>query len=277
MQYSTSQRPSIFWTGKKGDVFQPAVQGTLALLEAAYKYAADSLQMFVYMSSLVTLLNPSHPPSHHYTSLSWNDSATCSVSALADDASAPFCDLYPASKVLAERAVFSFRKRVKPSFGIASVIPGVVIGPPVLFPERAGDVNGTIKPVWEVLSGENRGVPRVVGSRSGAFVDVRDLVGVCAGLLGFEGVGMGEVDGKRVIIVAGKADTAVMGRALVGKYPERLGHLKSVLEDGRGEVEGQGSTFDTDDAEKALGRPWTTYEKSVLDTAEAFERYLGKT
>ena len=150
-----------------------------------------------------------------------------------------------------------------------SVIPGVVIGPPVLFPEKVEDINGTIKPIWEVVSGKNKRLPRKVGT--GMFVDVRDLVGVCAGLAVVGGM---ELDGKRVIVVAGKGDPLAMVKALWEKYPKRLGHLDCIVRDGVVEEEAV-PTFDTRDAKKLLGKGWTGYERSVRDTAESLERYLG--
>lgn len=264
--------PINFWSGTAKEVVNPAVNGTLGILNAAHKHAGPELQVFVYMSSLVTVLDPSNSPPHHYTSESWNTSAENAISSLANDERAPFGVLYSASKILAEKTVFNFSEDMKPRFRIVSLIPGVVIGPPVLFPEKVQDINGTIKPIWEVLSGENRGLPRIIGT--GFWVDVRDLVGICCALI--ESSKKPEIDRKRVIVVAGKGNLSVAARVLWEKYSERLGHLQVSERDGDVEVGGE-MTFDVKDAEGLLGRTWMSYEKSVLDTAEALENYVDLT
>ena len=134
------------------------------------------------------------------------------------------------------------------------------------------DINGTIKPIWEVLSGENRGLPRIIGT--GFWVDVRDLVAICCALM--ESSKKPEIDRKRLIVVAGKEDPSVAARVLLEKYSKRLRHLQVSERDGDVEVGGV-MTFDVKDAEGLLGRTWMSYEKSVLDTAEALENYLDLT
>lgn len=174
--------------------------------------------------------------------------------------------------------MFDFRESSKPGFCIVSVVPGCVIGPPVLLPERVEDVNGTIKPIWEVLSAENKGMPRKVGS--GLFVDVRDLAEICGGLVETRLVVIDDRkegwDGKRVIVVVGRGQPLIMARTLFKKYLERLKHLEVLLKERGKEDDEGGPTFDTQDAEMALGKPWITYEKSILDTAEALEKYLDE-
>jgi nucleoside-diphosphate-sugar epimerase len=260
--------PINFHSSTKATTINLAVNGTLNLLNSAHSCAGEQLTTFIYTSSLLTLLDPANPPNHHYTPSSWNLAALHAASALTPNQQAPFSILYSASKILTERAVFGFRESEKPGFNVLSVVPAVVIGPPVLFPEKAEDVNGTIKPIWEVLSGEDIGVPRVVGS--GCFVNVRDLVGICGWCM----ENGGGVDGKRVVVVAGRGDPEAMASVLYEKYPERLKHLKYLArDDGKG-IKVEWPTYDTKDAEMALGRPWINYEKSVLDTAESLERYL---
>jgi nucleoside-diphosphate-sugar epimerase len=260
--------PINFWSSTKKEVVDPAVKGTLDLLEAAQKHAGSQLKTLIYMSSLAALLESENSGSHHYIVESWNTTAELAVSGLSHDEEAPFGILYPASKIFAERVVLNYHDTLNPAFRLLSVVPAMVIGPPILFPERVEDINGTIKPIWEALSGECTGMPRKVGS--GMFVNVRDLVEFCGGLTERE-----ERVRKRFVIVGGKAQPILMVRALFGRYPERLGHLKILLD---GDVDGTkdvGPTFDTEEVEVILGRPWIGYEKSVLDTAEVLARYLS--
>jgi len=85
-----------------------------------------------------------------------------------------------------------------------------------------------------------------------------------------------EVDGWRVIAIAGRGEALVIARALRERHPDRLKYLKGLLRDDSEEVEEIGAIFDTRDAERALGSPWLSYEKSVVDTAKVLERYLDK-
>ena len=206
--------PINFFNESTKDVLDPAVKGTVRLLEAAHTHAGSQLETFVYMSSFAALLDPDNTAYHHYTRESWNNSAEVAATKLLEDEEDPFSTLYLASKVLAEHAAFRFQNDVRPSFRIMSVVPAMVTGPPVLFPENAADLSGTIKPIWEVLSGACE-LPRKVGS--GMFVDVRDLVEICRALI----IRGGEGGRGRLIVVGGRAERRTMIMALRERFPKR--------------------------------------------------------
>jgi hypothetical protein len=123
------------------DVIDPAVNSTLNLLNSAHKHVGPQLKTFIYMSSLVTLFSPIDAPNHHYASESWNLTAEHAALKLSGDEEAPFSVL-SGLKNTVRTAMFNFRGSMKPSFAIVSVIPGVVIGRQVLFPEKVEDIKG---------------------------------------------------------------------------------------------------------------------------------------
>jgi nucleoside-diphosphate-sugar epimerase len=262
--------PINFWLGTQKEVIDPAVNGSLLLLESAKKFGGPQLHSFIYISSLVAMLDPKNEADHEYTSESWNTTVLSELQEVTDE-KIPFKIIYPASKVLAEQAVFRFQAEEDVSFGVCSILPGVVSGPPVMLPKKADDLNGTIKPIWKVLSGEIVEVPEKVGS--GTYVDVRDLAKICWWCL--ENAGM--VDGKRIVAIAGQAEPEVLVRSLWTKYKDGVEDYEEV---DSGDKIGSADhvvripKFDTRLAEEAVGGKWISYRKTVLDTARMLERYL---
>jgi nucleoside-diphosphate-sugar epimerase len=99
-------------------VLKGAIEGTLRALEAGHK--EPSVKSFVLMSSIGAILSTKEGP-YTFTEANWNDEAGAVVSKLGKDA--PSALIYFASKVAAERAMWSFRDEKKPSFTLTSVNP----------------------------------------------------------------------------------------------------------------------------------------------------------
>jgi nucleoside-diphosphate-sugar epimerase len=269
--------PINFWFARKREVIDVAVNGTLNLIEAAKDCAGEQLENFVYFSSLSAVIDSASPPPSNlpftYTAENWNNSALAALDKIGQDKEAPFSILYPASKILAERAVFEFRSQ-NPGLGfkIWSVVSAMVLGPPMLFPENAEGINGTIKPILEVMKKLKRGEGKEIEGRkvgSGWFVDAGDLVKVVDWVSGRKGA-----DGERVLVVGGRAETERLGRILGGvDMIEAIAGEEKSVEKLKGDDEGK-ITFDTRFADDALEGQWINYEKSVMDTSRALERYL---
>lgn len=94
---------------KWDDAITPAVQGSLGILNSAYKHAGPQLESFVVTSSVAAIQDPSKV-SHQFTEADWNEWAA--PKAKSGDTSA----LYSASKTLAERAIWEFKDQKKVRF-----------------------------------------------------------------------------------------------------------------------------------------------------------------
>lgn len=100
------------------DAITPAVQGSLGILNSAYKHAGPKLESFVLTSSVAAVSDPSKK-THCFTEADWNEWAE--PKAKSGESSA----LYSASKTLAERAIWEFRdeKKVRFLFRLVSFKP----------------------------------------------------------------------------------------------------------------------------------------------------------
>lgn len=108
------------------------------------------------------------PPDHAYTEEDWN---TSGEAVARKEFTAPVA--YGASKAVAERALWDWVDENKPSFAVAAINPGVVTGPPTLWPDQPEQLNETLRPVWALYAGEAKAIPPPIGMAS--YIDVRDV------------------------------------------------------------------------------------------------------
>ncbi|ROT37227.1 NAD dependent epimerase/dehydratase [Sodiomyces alkalinus F11] len=149
------------------DVLEPAVNGSLAILEAAKRYA-PSVHRVVNVSSFAAILDlgKGYRPGYTYTEKDWNPETWDEAAKDSNGAS-----VYCASKSLAERAMWDWVESNKGtiSFDLVSICPPWVFGPSVgRFAEsRLSESQAKLK---ELIDAES-----VFPIDFAAFVDVRDL------------------------------------------------------------------------------------------------------
>lgn len=133
------------------DLVEPAVNGTLAVLQAAA--AAPSVKRVVLTSSMAAITD--EPDSEKpLTEDDWNTK------------SSPSRNPYYFSKAEAERAAWRFRNTKNPSFDLVVINPFMVIGP-----SRVPGLNTSNQIFADLLNGAYPGIMRI----SWGFVDVRDV------------------------------------------------------------------------------------------------------
>ena len=137
---------------QSADLLGPARDGSLRVLHAA---GSSGVKRVVVTSSVVA-------------SLPSDDADTADESTWTDVA-AKNVDNYTRSKTLAERAVWDFVERARPSgsLTISTILPGMVLGPVM-----GNHVSGSVELIARLLSGRVPAIPRI----GFAIVDVRDLV-----------------------------------------------------------------------------------------------------
>jgi nucleoside-diphosphate-sugar epimerase len=251
----------------------PAVNGNLSILNSALT-AGPQLTSFVLTSSIAAVSDKwRNPPDYALTEADWN---TSGLTVARENFSAPVA--YGASKAAAEKALWDWRAERNPSFACAAICPGVVTGPPVTWPESPEELNETLKPVWRIYSGEvsdkEGNMPPQIGGAS--YIDVRDT----AALHIFAALNPEKSNGQRYLATNGKAPPQATADILRAKFPERV---IIVGEPGKGYVKdtywfpvgaGESSAI-ASKAYKAMGVQeggFIGFEKSILDTVEAFEK-----
>lgn len=144
-------------------------------------------------------------------------------------------------------------------------------GPPVPVPSSPAKLNETLRPIWGLLSGEPKTVPP--GSGSMSYIDVRDVSAVhiwCQEQ-------PEESNGQRYLLMNGLGTMQAAADILRKAYPKNgvvVGDPGSDYVEGYGYVPGKHSFKATKAKEAIGGREFIGYEKSILDTAKVFERWL---
>jgi nucleoside-diphosphate-sugar epimerase len=274
------------------DFVGPAVQGNTSILASALQHAGPQLQSFVLTSSVAAVVDRwAHPftEPYAYSESDWNINGPKIAS------SEPFNVgiAYSASKTLAERALWEFVEKEKPGFSCAAVHPGVVIGPPILFPDKPEGINLTVKPIWDIYTNApylNGKLPPPVGGAS--WIDVRDVAEIHA----WAALHPDESNGQRYLATNGKAPPQAIADLLREEFPDRdiiteqpgYWYQSKDEEDKekRGGLFGKkwgwelgGQSVDAAKMRKALGggkeKELRGYKEAVLDTVAALEGHFG--
>ncbi|KAL9081320.1 MAG: hypothetical protein Q9157_000175 [Trypethelium eluteriae] len=228
-------------------------------------------------------MSPKDGP-HTFTEDDWNTHSPAQVAEHGKNT--PGIQIYRASKVASERAFWDFRREHQEqiTFTMTTINPTWVIGPPLVPPTSPDKINETVLSIYTVLSGQP--IPAPLAGSSASFVDVRDV-----GRMHMLAVQRAKVaDGQRYIACAGlgaeQAIADILNREYVGTDGSRSVWFK---EKGRTMETGTpgkgykpdytwpnpaGVTIDGSKAVRDLGLEYIGYEKAVLDSARAFERYL---
>lgn len=173
----------------RSEVLDPAIRSGISILTAALRYGGMSLQRIIHVSSFTACLDLSrnNAGSYRYTSTDWNP-LTYDEAAEGGNMTA-----YMGSKVLAEKAMWTWMKEQKPRYDMVSIVPSAIFGP------HAGslqleNINLSTQMLWELV--EPSANPPVYNSHHlGSWVDVRD-VAKCL----IRAIDVPEVAGKRLLL-----------------------------------------------------------------------------
>lgn len=149
------------------DLLQPAIQGSLAILEAAQQYG-PLVRRVINISSFGAIVDIGQGlrPGYRYTENDWNPMSYEEASASGDGPAA-----YCASKTLAEQAMWSWMdaKQSEVSFTLSSINPPWTFGPYFADPDL-DNLSQSIQALWSLL-----GAGSVPPTDFAGFVDVRDV------------------------------------------------------------------------------------------------------
>ncbi|OAQ62532.1 cinnamoyl-CoA reductase [Purpureocillium lilacinum] len=149
------------------ELFRPAIQGTVSILEATQKHN-PGVSRIVITSSFASVLDPSQGkrPGYIYTERDWNP-VTREEAGSGDGVAA-----YLASKTFAEQAAWNYVKEKKPNFGVTTLLPPMVYGPVIHHINDAKSLNTSSNDIYRLINGSEKEVPE---TSFWAFADVRDL------------------------------------------------------------------------------------------------------
>jgi nucleoside-diphosphate-sugar epimerase len=176
------------------ELIEPAVKGTVGILESALKYG-QSVKRVVVTSSAASILSDSENPGV-FSELDWNDQAIQLIKEQGRNAAGGI--KYRASKTLAEKAAWSFHADHKAKIGWDLVVlnPPFVFGPFIHEVRDTASLNTSAAQWYNVVvSGTLSGDTLTQGS---SWIDVRDL-----GLAHAKAVQKEEAGGERIIVSAG--------------------------------------------------------------------------
>ncbi|KAI1375109.1 NAD(P)-binding protein [Hypoxylon crocopeplum] len=261
---------------KATDVMKVNVQGTTSILQSALDFAGPQLQSVVFLSVVTTIAPPPpHIEKRLYTETDWDTISEGQVEQLANELDA--LTSYRVGKIAAERAFWRFRDEFKPRFSMTALHPSFVMGPPLVLPAHPDDMKFSASLVWKIFSGQDIPPPlasKLVGQHD-PWVDVRDLARTAVFMVEH----WQATDAQRFICSSAVAVPQAIADILRKRYPERSGVIK-VGNPGEGyngsfsNIRGE-TGFDGSKVTLITRRKWIPFDQSVIDTAEAFQKYYA--
>ncbi|EKG18982.1 Major facilitator superfamily [Macrophomina phaseolina MS6] len=238
----------------KKELLEPAINGTVGLLEAIYKNA-PTVKRVVITSSSAAILDQSQP-----TKADW-----CPVTE--EQALIGPANGYRASKTFAERAAWKFVEEKKPNFSLAVCNPPLVLGPVLHHLESLTSLNTSNQRIRDLITGAAKDACPPTGNH--LFVDVRDLA------LGHAlAVEKDEAAGKRFFMVGGKFSNKEIAEIVADEFPELREKLPSGEALKPGDYPERGSYgFDNSRSREVLGLTYRPLKDSVVDAVKSLQRF----
>ncbi|CAJ0552343.1 Ff.00g063220.m01.CDS01 [Fusarium sp. VM40] len=245
-------------TDPKKDLIDPAVLGTTSVLRALHEFC-PTVKRVVVTSSFAAILDPklaSTGAEKVYTEADWSPLTF-------EDAYGDAVIAYAASKALAERAAWDFVASNKPNYSLSTINPPMIYGP-VKYPIKSLDsVNTSNQLLASIIGGKQKdGLPP---TGLPLWVDVRDVALAHVKAMETEGAA-----GKRFFVTAGHYSNEELYRTLYDNFPKLRDRLPDETNKG-GDPSPVLKSFgyDNTQATTILGMGWTSYEKTVIDSAKS--------
>ncbi|KAI9927267.1 hypothetical protein MW887_003654 [Aspergillus wentii] len=231
----------------------PALNGTLAVCQAAQKYPA--IKRVVIMSSFASVYDASLglQPDRVYTEEDW---CPLRYEDGRDADAVPIA--YRASKAIAEKAAWEFIQNNEVTFHLVTLCPGMVFGKMIHPISSLDELNASNRIVWDVLSaGEGGCIPP---TKAPVWIDVEDLAVVCHRALTYPLssherflVTQGSYDTQEIADIAREQLVKKRSRVPVGEPGKRYHHTHYSCDSGK--------------VQKTFGVAFKTLEESIIPLA----------
>lgn len=233
----------------------PAVNGVKSILNAILKYAPQTVERFVYTSSVLAQVNPTWTDFKNVTinEKSWNDSTW-------EGSQVDSLTAYSASKAFAERAAWDFMKEYgnEVKFKLTTVLPSFVFGPEVKIGPKLNLSGEILKTIIHATS--EKQLPSV-DTVLRVSVDVRDVAR--AHMLAFQ---KEECIGKRLSLVENVFTLQDILDLIHTDFPDLSGNVPVRAPVSNEKMPKELFGFNNDESKKILGFKFYDFKTSVHDS-----------
>ncbi|CAE6433013.1 unnamed protein product [Rhizoctonia solani] len=248
--------PFHFQADDPQTLIEPAVKGTIGILESVHKYA-PTVQRIVITSSVAAIMDGSKPNGTVFTESDWNSFSLREVETKGKAAAGG--DKYRASKTLAEQAAWKFLEDKQPRFDIATINPPMVFGPILHQVSDPESLNTSVAMLYKILHTKESDLTKeVLLTANQNFVDVRDVA-----LAHVRALEIPEAGGQRFITAGG---TFCWQDTLDVLQPP---NPRGVPGQGKGLIHNR---HDASKATKTLGINFKGLEETIRDTEEGLRQ-----
>ncbi|KAI0716154.1 NAD(P)-binding protein [Cerioporus squamosus] len=250
-------------------VIDPAVKGTLSILNSALKHRT-TVRRVVILSSAAAIFNPPRPEDAGTRVLDerdWNEHSPKEVQEKGGKASG--VDIYRTSKTLAERAAWKFYEDAKAKGGLewdlVTLNPPYVYGPIIHEVPTLESFGGSPR-MWydHIVQGDLHG--DALTKNGYAYVDVRDLA--CAHVLGLT---VPEAGGERFLICG--------GACVMQQFVDAARRVTDKIHAGEPSYGNADAVYPTaynaEKSRKVLGLRYRSLEETAEDTIRDLEVVAG--
>jgi len=245
--------PLVFkFTDVQSQIIDPAIQGTVGILEAVKNYA-PSVKRVVITSSIAAIFNPSAGfyPDKTWTEADWNPLTI-------EDVHEHPLNAYRLSKKLAEVAAWDFVKDEGVKFDMATINPSIVFGPVHPWMASLDSMNISNQAVLNMITGKMK--EKLAPNFIWLWADVRDVATAHV-----NAIERPEAGGKRISVAAGQFSNQQMADIIVKNFPQLADKLPATREPNDGYPEGGVYNCDNTRSKEILGLEYTSLEKSITD------------
>ncbi|OJJ43908.1 hypothetical protein ASPZODRAFT_135949 [Penicilliopsis zonata CBS 506.65] len=247
-------------TDLQRDMLDPAVNGTVGILQSIVKHA-PTVRRVVITSSFAAMYNDAKPAGSKYSEEDWNP-VTPETALDAENSQAG----YRSSKALAEKAAWKFVEKHKPSFTLSMINPSLIFGPVSASLRSLDEINTSNARIRDFILGKSKDKCPPTGSQF--WVDVRDVA--LAHALAAE---KPEAGGKRFFLTADNLCNADVVAVIAEEFPDLAAGLPSgdALAAGQFPPGGPKYGFDTSRSVRELGLQYRTLRESISDTVMSIQ------
>jgi len=248
-------------TDTKKDLLDPAIQGTIGVLQAAKKYA-PSVKRVVITSSFASILDSTKGtwPDHTYAEADWNPMS------LADAEANPAAG-YRASKKFAEKAAWDFVEKEKPAFDIATINPPLVFGPVKPYISSLDSMNTSNQRILNIINGNWKNELGPTGTY--IWTDVRNVAQAHVAAMEKP-----EAGSKRFFITEGYFSNQKILSIIKKEFPELKEKLMESDEPNDGFPEGGLYKIDNSRSKEVLRLEYIPLKQTVVDLVKVL-REMG--
>lgn len=252
----------------KRDMLDPAVNGTVGVLQSVKKYA-PSVKRVVITSSFASMYNnPNKPTGSTYSEKDWNP-VTWETALEPENAAGQ--SGYRTSKALAEKAAWEFVEKEKPGFALTVINPPLIFGPIAANTSSVEGMNTSNVRFVEFITGAVKEKCPPTGTLF--WADVRDVA--LAHVLAIE---KEEAAGQRYFTAVEPFCNVDLVKIIAESFPKYKDQLPTgdALKLGRYPEGGPLYKVDNSKVVKELALKFRTLKESVEDTVRSIERLLEK-